>query len=208
MVIGVLALQGCVEPHIEKLQGLGVGVKRIRKQENLQGLDGLILPGGESTTMAYLVRLFNLEKPLHELAKKIPFWGICAGSILMAKEVSRGWGTHQLSLGLVRANVERNSYGRQLESFRGRIDYSENDVNSNTEVILNVPFIRAPYFLSWDNGVEVQGICDGQPVSLKDGIHSITSFHPELCDSIFFHQKFVDLCTSMSGHGCASEHVY
>lgn len=191
MVIGLLALQGCVEPHAEHLQRLGVSARYVRKASDLSEIDGLILPGGESTTMSRLIRLFDLEGALLEKAKQIPFWGICAGSILMARKVVGKLGPHQLSLGLIRATVERNAYGRQLESFHGNIRIAK---ATNEEFIEGIPFIRAPGFVSWDEGTEVIAFCEEKAVALKDGIHLISSFHPELSDSSFFHQYFVELC--------------
>ncbi len=171
MVIGLLTLQGCVEPHAVKFNALGVETKSVRQKRDLQGLAGLVIPGGESTTISSLISLFDLEDGLRDLAVKIRFWGICAGSIIMAQELKGKVGPHQLQLGLIRAAVERNSYGRQLGSFHGFVKLQD-------KVIKNVPFIRAPEFLSWDDGVEVLCWQGEKAVYLKDGIHMVNSFHP------------------------------
>lgn len=188
MVIGILALQGCVEPHAEKLRALGVDIRFVRKSEHLQGIAGLILPGGESTTISRLLEIHNMITPLRELARTVPFWGVCAGSILMAKSIQGKTGPHQLRLELIRMCVERNSYGRQLESFRGVVKLVTG------ESVSELPFIRAPKFSSIDPEVEVLGRVGEEKVFLKDGIHIVTSFHPELSDSTKIHALFLELC--------------
>lgn len=176
-LIGILALQGCVEPHAAHLKKLGHESRFIRQRQELEGIRALILPGGESTTMLKLAKQFGLWEPLKELAKEIPFWGICAGSILMARSVEN---PAQESLGVMEIDVRRNAYGRQLESFQQDL---QTDAGPQAAV-----FIRAPKFLSWGPNVKVRGSLNGEAVFLDDNRHIVTAFHPELTENSWFHQ--------------------
>lgn len=178
--IGILALQGCVEPHANHLRKLGAEPVYVRLPKDLDGIEGLILPGGESTTMLKLAKQFDLWEPLKKRSTEIPFWGICAGSILMAAKVEN---PSQESLGVIDLAVRRNAYGRQLESFQQNLQ-TENGPQPAV-------FIRAPKFLSWGKGVKVQGTLNGDAVFLGDGHHMVTAFHPELTDNSWFHEKFL-----------------
>lgn len=179
-VVGVLSLQGCVEPHSRHLKALGVEPRLVRLPQDLNGISGLILPGGESTTMLKLAKQFDLWLPLQEKAKEIPFWGVCAGSILMASEVEN---PKQESLQVMDVKVRRNAYGRQLESFQQDIDLG-NDVEQAV-------FIRAPKFVSWGPKVNVVGRVREDAVFLAEGKHMITAFHPELTESHWCHERFL-----------------
>lgn len=179
--IGILALQGCVEPHARHLRQLGAEVVYVRLPKDLDGLAGLILPGGESTTMLKLAKQFDLWEPLKNLAKKIPFWGICAGSILMASKVEN---PAQESLAVMDLEVKRNAYGRQLESFQQELETS-----SGPQAAV---FIRAPKFVSWGAGVKIEGTLQGDAVFLGEGKHMVTAFHPELTDNSWFHEYFLE----------------
>lgn len=179
-MIGILALQGCLDPHAKHLASLGEEVLFVKTPSDLSKVDGLILPGGESTTMIKLAGFFGLWKPLEERAREIPYWGICAGSILMAKAVEN---PSQASLGVMDLTVRRNAYGRQLESFQQLVDLG----SSQEEAV----FIRAPKFLSWGSGVAVKGTVNGEPSFLDDGRHMVTAFHPELTESPWFHRIFL-----------------
>lgn len=180
MKIGILALQGCVEPHQMHLRALGVEPVLVRLPQDLDGISGLILPGGESTTMLKLAKHFGLWDPLKEKAKQIPFWGICAGSILMANEVEN---PSQDSLKVMPIKVRRNAYGRQLESFQQPVQLTE-----GTEQAV---FIRAPKFSSWDDSVQVRGKINGEASFLENKQHMVTAFHPELTDSSWCHKLFL-----------------
>ena len=180
MVIGILALQGCVEPHAEHLRSLGISVRYVRLPSDLDGINGLILPGGESTTMLKLARVFGVWEKLLPLSMQIPFWGICAGSILMATQVEN---PEQESLGVMDLTVRRNAYGRQLESFQGNVD---TDTGPEAAV-----FIRAPKFTKFGSTVKVAGRVNGEAVFLEEGRHRVTAFHPEMTDSNWCHQRFL-----------------
>jgi 5'-phosphate synthase pdxT subunit len=176
--VGVLALQGAVEPHRRHIETLGFDFVEVRRPEQLASLSALILPGGESTTLLKLIEVFGFEKPLLEASQRIPFWGICAGSILMAKNVQK---PAQKSLGLVSMSVERNSYGRQLDSFHAKIQGFE------------VAFIRAPKFIDLESQVEVLDRYADIVVAAKEGRHFVSSFHAELNPQAPspFHRRFL-----------------
>lgn len=163
--VGVLALQGCVDPHAPHLQACGAELIELRRADDLAQLDGIILPGGESTTMLKLIDVFDLEHPLRRQLAVLPVWGICAGAILLARELV---GTAQRSYGLLDCAVERNAYGRQLQSHQAEIDgYA-------------VSFIRAPKIRAVGDHVEVLASRDGLPVWIRQGQRMATTFHPEL----------------------------
>ncbi|MBR0573244.1 MULTISPECIES: pyridoxal 5'-phosphate synthase glutaminase subunit PdxT [Pasteurellaceae] len=170
--IGVLALQGAVTEHIaqvESLGAIGVAVKRI---EQLDDLDGIILPGGESTAIGKLMRHYGFIEALQNFAKKRPLFGTCAGMILLAKNIVGGEPSH---LNLMDITVQRNAFGRQVDSFQ-----TELDIKGIKEPIPAV-FIRAPYIASVDSSeVEVLATVNEQPVLAKQGNLLACSFHPEL----------------------------
>lgn len=178
--VGILALQGCVEPHLAHFEALNFEVVRVKKPEQLTELSGLVLPGGESTTMLKLIDLFEFQKALSDFAQTRPVWGICAGSILMAKKVSH---PDQKSFGWMDIDVERNAYGTQLDSF-------ECELQKET-----VAFIRAPRILRVGSRVEVLESLDGQAVFVKQGQLIATTFHPELSAHTpsFVHRIFTNL---------------
>ncbi len=183
-MIGILALQGAVEPHENHFRALGLATLRVRCADDLKKVDGLVLPGGESTTMLHLLRVFAMLDPLVERSRAIPFWGICAGAILMARALegaSKGPG--QFSLGIMDFTIERNAYGRQLDSFTDNVELSDGRRELAT-------FIRAPKFRNWGPGVSVLGSYDNEPVFLGDGRHWASAFHPELSQNLYFHEQF------------------
>ncbi|MGZ3720016.1 MAG: pyridoxal 5'-phosphate synthase glutaminase subunit PdxT, partial [Bdellovibrionota bacterium] len=180
-VVGILALQGCVDPHADHLRHLGAEPRFIYKKENLPGIQGLILPGGESTTMLKLAQELGLWAELQRLSAQIPFWGICAGAILMAKQVEN---PEQPSLGVMDLRVRRNAYGRQLDSFQQDVELTGGGAEPAV-------FIRAPKFVSWGAGVQVLGKVNGEASYLDDGRHMVTAFHPELTDSSWCHERFL-----------------
>ncbi len=163
--IGVLSLQGCVHPHRPHIESLGILFKEVKTAEDMEQIDGLILPGGESTTMLKLIAIFNLSQGLEATFKRVPVWGICAGAILIAQEVHS---PRQRSFGLMQIEIERNSYGRQLESFHTEVEKYP------------VSFIRAPKILSVGKGVTVLASREKSPIWVEQGRVMATTFHPEL----------------------------
>ncbi len=172
MNVGILALQGCVDPHKEHLRALGCEVKEVRLAEDLQNLDGLILPGGESTTMLKLIDTFQMKDALLEAAKRMPFWGICAGCILLADQVQN---PSQNSFHLLNISVRRNAYGRQQESFEIALNPSSQET---------VAFIRAPQILQVGEGVQVVAKHADQAVWVESQQHMACTFHPELSSTV------------------------
>ncbi len=181
-IVGILSLQGCVDPHAEHLRKIGAEPRAVYKPADLSGIHGLILPGGESTTMLKLAKEWGLWEPMQEAAARIPFWGICAGSILMARKVEN---PEQPSLGVMDLVVRRNAYGRQVDSFQEKIELAEGSEDAPAV------FIRAPKFLEWGPGVKVAGKVRGESVYLEEGRHMVTAFHPELTESSWCHARFL-----------------
>jgi pyridoxal 5'-phosphate synthase pdxT subunit len=173
--IGVLALQGNFREHAAMLRRLGADVVEVRKPEELAGLDGLVVPGGESTAIARLMRLYGLEEALRRFAG--PVLGTCAGMILLDRA----------HLGLVDIDVERNAYGRQVASFEADLE-----LDGDAEPLRGV-FIRAPRVRDAGPDVEVLAQHDGKPVLLRDGRFLVASFHPELTDDTRVHERFLEL---------------
>jgi 5'-phosphate synthase pdxT subunit len=185
MKIGVLALQGDFDAHRRRLEELGAEVVLVRKPEQLEGLDGLVIPGGESTTFLKLLGETGFEK-LREFVRSRPTFGTCAGAILLASEVIS---PAQKGLGALDATVQRNAYGRQVDSSirKGicRIGGSESP--------LEMVFIRAPKFQRLGQQVEVLASESGDPVLVRQGKVMAATFHPELSDDKRVHQAFLDL---------------
>ena len=188
MRLGILALQGAVEPHREKLKGMGAHAVRVRTSEELRGCQGLIIPGGESTTFLRLIHANDLWEPILTFAKSKPVWGVCAGTIVMAAQVEN---PAQESFGLVPIRVRRNGYGRQNESF---ISTLELHLPGAPPILQEGVFIRAPQVVAWENGVTLLAKYDDQPVALQYGHHLVTTFHPELSVSAVMHRYFLSLC--------------
>ncbi len=190
MRIGVLALQGAFIEHIHILQSLGVEAVEVRLPDDLIDLDGLIIPGGESTTIGKLAVIYGLIDPIKQFASDNPIWGTCAGMILMAKDV----GSDQPTLDLMDIAVERNAFGRQLDSFIADLTVTRLD-NGQIKPFPAV-FIRAPRLESTDEraGVEVLArLKDGSAVAARQGHWLATSFHPELTGDSRFHEFFLSL---------------
>lgn len=183
--IGVLALQGAFKEHIDIIESLGHKGVEIRKIEDLNFVDGLILPGGESTAMGKLLVDFNLKEILIEKIRGgLPVWGTCAGMILLAREIADDKVTH---LSLMDIVVKRNGYGRQLGSFK--VD----GVFKGIENKIPMVFIRAPYIEMVGKDVEVVGEVDGKIVVAKENNMLVTSFHPELTDNLETHRYFINM---------------
>ncbi len=173
--IGVLAVQGNFREHVGMLRRLGAEPVEVRKPEQLDGLDGLVIPGGESTAIMRLVRLYGLEQAIREFTA--PVLGTCAGMILLDRN----------HLGVLDLEVDRNAYGRQVASFEADLDLA------GDERPLRGVFIRAPRVADTGPSVEVLAELDGEPVLLREGRVLVASFHPELTDDTRVHERFLDL---------------
>lgn len=188
--IGVLALQGAFIEHIKILQSLGVEAVEVRLPEDMAGLDGLIIPGGESTTIGKLAVIYDLLEPLKDFAQRRAVWGTCAGMIFMAKDI----GVDQPRLDLVDITVERNAFGRQVDSFVADLSIPALQ-NGSTEPFPAV-FIRAPRLAGTNGNPEVEilaRLSDGTAVAARQGFWLVTAFHPELTDDPRFHQYFIKM---------------
>jgi 5'-phosphate synthase pdxT subunit len=190
MKIGVLALQGDFAEHMTMLKRLGVETAEVRLPAHLNGLDGLIIPGGESTTIGKLAVDFGLLEPLREFGKKYPVWGTCAGAIFLSKDARRD----QPLLGLMDITVARNAFGRQVDSFEAELDISELKQATGTKEAFRAVFIRAPIIESVFGKAHVlASLPDGRIVAARQEQLLATSFHPELTDDARFHQYFLSL---------------
>jgi 5'-phosphate synthase pdxT subunit len=193
MKIGVLALQGAFIEHEKMLQRLGVEAVEVRLPKDLEGCAGVIIPGGESTTIGKLAVQYNLIEPLRKMAQAgKPLWGTCAGMIFMAKAVERE-GRDQPLLGLMDVTVERNAFGRQVDSFEANISIKGVDGDKPFHAI----FIRAPLIEAVGNDVEVLARVEKDDreviVAARQGNLLATSFHPELSNDDRFHRYFVKM---------------
>ncbi|RSK20204.1 pyridoxal 5'-phosphate synthase glutaminase subunit PdxT [Streptococcus oralis] len=193
MKIGILALQGAFAEHEKVLDKLGVASVQIRNlhdfQQHQSDLVGLILPGGESTTMGKLLRDQNMLLPIREaILSGLPVFGTCAGLILLAKEITSQEESHLATMDIV---VRRNAYGRQLGSF-----YIEADCKGVGKIPMT--FIRGPIISSVGEGVEILATVDDQVVAAQEQNMLVTSFHPELTDDARLHQYFINMCKEKS----------
>ena len=194
--IGVLALQGDVREHLHVLESLGAHPLAVRRPSELASVDGLVLPGGESTTMAKLARIFELLEPLRAtVAEGLPMFGTCAGMILLADRIQDG-AVGQETLGGLDITVRRNAFGRQVDSFESSLDFA------GLAEPVHAVFIRAPWVESVGDGVEVlarvpegtaAGPAAGRIVAVRQGPLMATSFHPEVGGDGRVHRMFVDL---------------
>ncbi len=182
MKIGILALQGDYEKHSQILIELGLDYTFVRYSEELKELDGLILPGGESTTLTHLMQKNNFYQTIQTFAKDNPILGTCAGLIMMANKVEH---TLVESLGIMDIEVDRNAYGRQVHSF---VDELSVRINGHEELI-PATFIRAPRISKIGKDVEVLADYNGAPCAVKQGKHIALSFHPELNGINIFHKS-------------------
>ena len=194
--IGVLALQGDVREHLHVLETLGARPVAVRRPSELASVDGLVLPGGESTTMAKLARIFELLEPLRaRVAEGLPAFGTCAGMILLADRIEDGV-VGQETLGGLDITVRRNAFGRQVDSFESSLDFA------GLAEPVHAVFIRAPWVEAVGDGVEVlarvpegtaAGAAAGRIVAVRQGPLMATSFHPEVGGDGRVHRMFVDL---------------
>ncbi len=189
MRIGVLALQGDFQEHIAMLRRIGVEAQEVRLPEHMEGLDGLILPGGESTTIGKLAVAYRLDEAIRTLARQgKPIWGTCAGLILLARTALGGVPDQPL-LGLLDVVVVRNGFGRQLDSFEADLE-----VERLAPPPFRGVFIRAPYVQECGPEVEVLArLEDGRVVAVQQGRLLGTAFHPELTEDERFHRYFLEM---------------
>lgn len=187
MKVGVLALQGAFARHVRVLADLGAATVEVRTADDLAGVDALVLPGGESTTMSMLLDSSGLRDPVAErLADDLPVLGTCAGMILLAARVADGR-SDQRSFGAIDLDVRRNGYGRQVDSFEAGLEVTGLD-----EPFHGV-FIRAPVVERVGAGVEVLAAVDGRPVLCRQERVLVAAFHPEMSDDDRIHGRFLDL---------------
>lgn len=196
MKIGVLALQGDFAEHAAVLRRLGHEAVEVRLPRDLEGLDGLIIPGGESTTIGKLAVEWGLMAPLRALAERKPVWGTCAGAIFLSRDARR----QQPLLGLMDITVARNAFGRQVDSFETDLDVpalaeaGQNGNGAHAAAPFHALFIRAPLIERVGPGVEVLSrLPDGRIVAARQGHLLATAFHPELTNDDRFHRLFVSM---------------
>ena len=190
MKIGVLALQGDFAEHIVMLKKLGAETAEVRLPKHLDGLDGLIIPGGESTTIGKLMVIYGLLEAIRDFGQGHAIWGTCAGAILLSKDARR----EQPLLELMDITVERNAFGRQVDSFEAALNVDMVKKATASDEPFHAVFIRAPIIESVAADTEV--ICaldDGRIVAAQQGKLLATSFHPELTGDTRFHQYFLSL---------------
>ncbi len=195
--VGVLALQGAFIEHIHILQSLGVEAREVRLPEHLAGLDGLVLPGGESTTIGKLAVAYGLVEPVRRMAASgLPIWGTCAGMILLARDIG---GLDQPLLGLMDIVVRRNAFGAQVHSFVEEIHIP---ALGDGQAPFPAVFIRAPWIERVGPGVQVLArLPDGPIVAARQGNLVATAFHPELTDDRRFHRYFLDMVSGAQRKG-------
>ena len=192
MKIGVLALQGDFSEHITMLKKLGVETVEVRLPRHLDGLSGLITPGGESTTIGKLAVAYELMEPLREFGKEHAIWGTCAGAIFLSKDIGRD----QPLLGLMDIKVQRNAFGRQVDSFETDLEIDELYKATGTEHPYHAVFIRAPIIESVSGSTKIlSALADGRIVAAQQGRLLATSFHPELTGDTRFHEYFISLAS-------------
>jgi len=192
--VGVLALQGASRRHAEALAALGAHPVDVRRPEDLAGVEGLVLPGGESTTMSKLLDLTGLFEPVAErLAAGMPAFGTCAGLILLSSRILDGR-DDQRSFAVLDVDVRRNAFGRQVESFEAGLaveGLGGAGAGGGSGVAFPAVFIRAPVIERVGDGVEVLASVDGRPVLCRSGAVLAAAFHPELSGDLRLHQRFL-----------------
>ncbi|MBV7273131.1 pyridoxal 5'-phosphate synthase glutaminase subunit PdxT [Clostridiaceae bacterium UIB06] len=189
MKIGVLSIQGGVIEHIKHIESLGAEAVEIKNIEDLQDIDGLILPGGESTAIGKILKERNLLKPIREkILSGLGVWGTCAGMILLAEKIENENNTY---FSVMDIKVRRNAYGSQIDSFE-----QEAVIDEISKESIPLVFIRAPYIT--EVGPEVEVLCElnGNIVAAKKDKILVTSFHPELTENLSFHKYFLSMCNN------------
>jgi 5'-phosphate synthase pdxT subunit len=192
MKMGVLALQGDFAEHQVMLESLGAEVVQVRLAEHLEGLSGLIIPGGESTTIAKLAVAYGLMEPLRSFGHQHAIWGTCAGAIFLSKDIHRP----QPVLGLMDIVVSRNAFGRQVDSFEIELDVPVLNSNGGSHQVapFHAVFIRAPVIEQvYGEAVPLACLPDGRIVAARQGRLLATSFHPELTGDSRFHHYFMEM---------------
>ena len=187
MEVGVLAIQGDFAEHIAILYKLGVKAREVRLPEHLESVDGLIIPGGESTTLSRLMTIYNLREPVERMAADgRAVWGTCAGMIMLSREITE---QDPIPLGIMDIGVQRNAFGRQVDSFEQTLE-----VRALGPDPFHAIFIRAPVIIRVGKGVEVlSALGADRPVAVQQGNLMATSFHPELTNDYRFHSYFLEL---------------
>jgi 5'-phosphate synthase pdxT subunit len=188
--IGVLALQGDTREHLSALRDCGASAVTVRRSGELDAVDGLVIPGGESTTMSHLLRELDLLEPLRKrLADGLPAYGACAGMILLASEIldAGSSGREAVPLGGIDITVRRNAFGRQVDSFEGDVEFIGLDDP------VHAVFIRAPWVERVGAGVQVLARASGHPIAVRQGPVLATAFHPEMTGDRRIHRLFVDM---------------
>ena len=187
MKVGVLALQGDVREHIQSLLACGVEAVAVRRAQEIEKVDALVLPGGESTTIAQLAEVFGIFDLIKEKIKNgMPVYGSCAGMILLASEILDAK-EGQKSFGGLDITVRRNAFGRQVDSFESDIAF-----NDGSEQLIHAVFIRAPWVEKVSDSVEVLASVDAHPVAVRSKTALATSFHPELTGDHRIHRYFIE----------------
>ncbi len=187
--VGVLALQGDTREHLAALTAAGAEAVTVRRTAELDSVDGLVIPGGESTAISHLLRVFDLLEPLRAaLAGGLPVYGSCAGMILLASEIldAGNQGREAVPLGVIDMTVRRNAFGRQVDSFEEDIEFA------GLGEPMHAVFIRAPWVERVGPSVEVLATAAGHPVAVRQGAAIATAFHPEVTGDRRVHQMFVD----------------
>jgi pyridoxal 5'-phosphate synthase pdxT subunit len=188
--VGVLALQGDTREHLAALRDVGASAVTVRRRDELDAVDALVIPGGESTTMSHLLRDLDLLEPLRDrLADGFPAYGACAGMILLANEIpdAGACGREALPLSGIDITVRRNAFGRQVDSFEGDVEFNGFDEP------VHAVFIRAPWVERVGDGVQVLARAAGHVVAVRQGPVLATAFHPEVTGDRRIHRLFVDI---------------
>ena len=192
MKVGVLSVQGAVSEHLKHLERCDVEAVAVKTSESLNKVSGLIIPGGESTTIGKLIEIFGLADLIRERSRQgnLAVFGTCAGMVLMAREIMDGI-KGQPKLGLMNISVQRNAFGRQRESFETELEFDKFNRP------LTAVFIRAPIIKEAETGVEVLAEMAEGIVAARQGNLLTTSFHPELTDDLRVHQYFIEICRNI-----------
>lgn len=185
--VGVLALQGAFREHVAAVASLGATAREVRQLKDIEGIDALIIPGGESTTIGKLLNEWNMLEPLRQrILDGMPVYGSCAGLILLCRDIEN---SDQPRLGVLDATVRRNAFGRQVDSFETNLSIPEIGADP-----LPAVFIRAPVITGVGAGVKVLAEVDGQAVAVRQNNILATSFHPELTPDTRMHSYFLSFC--------------